>query len=148
MFIGLLRHKIRFEKEPIKKYGSYFLSRDWSSSKWRPVLKAWEQLQDKTQRSDAKLLQMKTLSYSYVKYSPRVPLILLAVEEIKCKNFDFVLLLLLLSFFSLTHNSNCTLYTICTPNNSSKTVSYGPKHASLCLSYLPFCAYLQAQLKN
>ena len=31
----------------IKKYCSYFLSSDWVSSKGHPVLKAWEQLQDK-----------------------------------------------------------------------------------------------------
>ena len=31
----------------IKKYGSYFLSRDWAGLKWRPVLKVCEQLQDK-----------------------------------------------------------------------------------------------------
>ena len=27
--------------------GSYFLSRDWAGLKWPPVLKVWEQLQDK-----------------------------------------------------------------------------------------------------
>ena len=31
----------------INKYGSYLLSRDWAGLKWRPVLKVWEQLQDK-----------------------------------------------------------------------------------------------------
>ena len=31
----------------VKKYGRYFLSRDWVGSKWRPVLKVREQLQDK-----------------------------------------------------------------------------------------------------
>ena len=34
-------------KSNIKKYGSYFLSRNWDGFKWRPVLKVWEQLQDK-----------------------------------------------------------------------------------------------------
>ena len=33
---------------------------------------------------------MKTLSYSYVKYSPRVPLLLLTVKKIKRENFNFV----------------------------------------------------------
>ena len=36
---------------------------------------------------------MKALSYSYVKYSPRVPLLLLTVKKIERENFDFVLLL-------------------------------------------------------
>ena len=47
-----------------------------------------------TQQSDAKFLQMKTLSYSYmyIKYTPRVPSILLIVEKLECENFDFVLL--------------------------------------------------------
>ena len=31
----------------IKKYDSYFLSRDWAGSKWHPVLKVWKKLQDK-----------------------------------------------------------------------------------------------------
>ena len=31
----------------INKYSNYLLSRDWVSSKWHPVLKVWEQLQDK-----------------------------------------------------------------------------------------------------
>ena len=31
----------------IKKYGSYFLSRDGVGLKWCPVLKVWEKLQDK-----------------------------------------------------------------------------------------------------
>ena len=51
---------------------------------------------------------MKTLSYSYVKYSPRVSLLLLTVEKIERESFDFALLLLLsffLSFFSIMHNS-------------------------------------------
>ena len=34
---------------------------------------------------------MKTLTYSYVKYSLRVPLLLLTVEKIEHENFDFVL---------------------------------------------------------
>ena len=35
---------------------------------------------------------MKNLSYSNVKYTPRVPLILLTVEKIECENFNLVLL--------------------------------------------------------
>ena len=31
----------------VKKNGTYFLSRDWAGLKWGPVLKVWEQLQDK-----------------------------------------------------------------------------------------------------
>ena len=53
-------------------------------SKWRPVLKVWEQPQDK-HTSDAKLLYMNTLSHSNVKYTPRVPLILLTVEKLNVK---------------------------------------------------------------
>ena len=51
------------------------------------------------QRS-AKLLYMKTFSYSNVKYTPRVPFILLIVKKIECENFDFVLFLLSFSFLS------------------------------------------------
>ena len=35
---------------------------------------------------------MQTLSYFYVKYCPRVPILLLTFEKIEHKNFDFVLL--------------------------------------------------------
>ena len=54
---------------------------------------------------------MKAVSYSYVKYSPRVRLLLSTVEKIEHENLNFVLLLssffflFLLSFYSLTHNS-------------------------------------------
>ena len=40
---------------------------------------------------------MKTLSYSKVKYTPGVSLILRTVEKVEHENFDFLLLLLLLS---------------------------------------------------
>ena len=80
--------------EYIKKYGSYFLSRDWGGLKWRPVLKVWEQLQDE----HSKTLIDETLSYSYIKYNHRVPLLLLTIEKIKCENSDFVLFFLLLLF--------------------------------------------------
>ena len=51
---------------------------------------------------------MKALSYSYVKYSLRVPLLLLTVKKIEVENFDFVDVLLLLSsssafFFLFAH---------------------------------------------
>ena len=49
-----------------------------------------------TQQRDAKLLQMKALSYSYVKRSSRVPLLLLTVRKIESENFDFVLVIILL----------------------------------------------------
>ena len=56
---------------------------------------------------------MKTLSYSKIKYTPRVPLILITVEKIEHQIFDFIFLLsFFLSFFfflffflSLTHKS-------------------------------------------
>ena len=46
---------------------------------------------------------MKTFSWSYVKYSPRVPLLLLTVEKIESENS--ILFFLFLSFFSIKHNS-------------------------------------------
>ena len=54
---------------------------------------------------------MKALSHSYVKYSPRVPLVLFTVEKIECENFDFV--------FSLIHNwkSVLRIWTSYTPND-------------------------------
>ena len=50
---------------------------------------------------------MRTLSYSNVRYTHRVPLILLTVNKIECENFNFVLLLCCSSsfFFFLIHNS-------------------------------------------
>ena len=98
--------------------GSYFLSRDWASLKWRPLLKEWEQLQDK---HSEQMKEMKTLSYSYVKYSSGVPLLLLTVEKVKHENFDFVLhlflfLLLLLSSSSfpscITQKAYCNILLI------------------------------------
>ena len=62
---------------------------------------------------------MKTFSYFYVKYRPRVPLLLLTVEKIQCKNFDFVIVVPLSSFlFFIMHNSKSILLlrTIQTPN--------------------------------
>ena len=41
---------------------------------------------------------MKAISYSYVEYNPRVPLVFLKVEKIECEIFNSVLLL---SFFLL-----------------------------------------------
>ena len=49
---------------------------------------------------------MKTLSYSYVKYSLRVPLLLLTVKKIKCENFDFALFLSSI-FFCLLSFPSC-----------------------------------------
>ena len=55
------------------------------------------------QQNDAKVhLYMKTLSYSNGEYTPKVPLILLTVEKIKCENFYC-------SFFFLPFCS-CILY--------------------------------------
>ena len=68
---------------------------------------------------------MKTLSYSNVKYSPRVPLLLLTVEEIERENIDFidvvVVVLLLLSFFSIKHKLKSIhhIQMICTTNECS-----------------------------
>ena len=61
---------------------------------------------------------MKTLRYSNVKYTPRVPLICCTVEKIKCEIFDFVLLFS--SFFPHTYLKKCIAYTmIFIPNNCS-----------------------------
>ena len=39
---------VKICKTLVKRYGSiYLLSRDLAGLKWRPVSKAWEQLQDK-----------------------------------------------------------------------------------------------------
>ena len=52
-----------------------------------------------------KLLKMKTLSYSYAKYSLRVSLLLLTVEKIQLEYFDFVLFFLLSFFLSFSSSS-------------------------------------------
>ena len=61
-----------------------------------------------------KTLIGETFSYFDVKYTPRVPSILLTVKKIGCENFDFVL-------FSITHNSKSVwhIQMICTPYNCS-----------------------------
>ena len=94
-----LKHNLKLYG--INKRGNYFLSMDWAGLKWRPVLKVLEQLQDKDSKEMQKSYRWKALSYSYVKYSSRVPLLLLTVEKIERENFDFVLFLLLSSFFLL-----------------------------------------------
>ena len=44
---GNCLHRVCDLMQCIKKYSNYFFSRDWAGSKWCPVLKVWEQLQDK-----------------------------------------------------------------------------------------------------
>ena len=48
---------------------------------------------------------MKTLSYSYVKYTTRVPLLVLTVEKIDYENFDFVVVVVVLLSFFLFHHA-------------------------------------------
>ena len=115
---------------------------------------------------------MKTLSYSKVKYTSRVSLILMTVEKIEHENFDFVLFLLsfFLSFFLSSFPSRITqkVYGVYERSGHHKTallpeiilflvivacelrlVSYGLiNHTSLTLFYMQFCAYLHAQLEN
>ena len=100
------------------------------------------------------------LRYSNVKYTPRVPLILLTFEKRECKNFDFAL-----SFIALTCNSKLySIYEWFAHHTGAllsriflylvraacelRLVSYGSKHVSWCLSDTPFCPYLHAQLKK
>ena len=64
---------------------------------------------------------MKILSYSNVRYTPGVPLILLTLERVKYENFDFGLFSFSVCFFSFMHNLKSVLHIqmICTPNDSS-----------------------------
>ena len=43
----IVEQSFHMQNVHINKYGSYLLIRDWEGLKWRPVLKVWEQLQDK-----------------------------------------------------------------------------------------------------
>ena len=52
----------------IKKYASYFFSRNWVDWIWHPVLKVWKQIQSK--HSKVKQNSTKTLSY----YGVKIPL--------------------------------------------------------------------------
>ena len=65
---------------------------------------------------------MKTFTYSYVKYSPRVPLVLLTVEKIERKNFDFVLLSFI--FFLLFHHAYVKNYMAYTNDLHTKRQHY------------------------
>ena len=94
----------------------YFSSTIWVVSKWCSVLKVWEQLEINTAKW-CKTLREKSLSYSKVKYIPRVPLIPVTAKKIEYKHFDLVLLLihLLLSFFLSSYPSSinqkvCNVY--------------------------------------
>ena len=73
----------------------YFLSRDWVGSKWRPVERS-----SKINTAEwCKTIIDKTLGCSNVKYTPRVPLLLLTVEKNQMYKLRFVLLLSSLFFF-------------------------------------------------
>ena len=101
---------------------------------------------------------MKTLSYSYVKYAPRVPLIILTVEKIESENFDLFFFFL---FFSLMHigvyEQSAHQTTALLPEIifffvkaacELRLASYSSKHMSQTLFYTPLCVYLWAQLVN
>ena len=121
--------------------------------KWFPVLNVWEQLQDK----------MKTLSYSYAKYTSRAPLILLTVEKFECENFDFCCCSYLLCFFfsfcitpkvygvfeRSTHQMTALLSKIflllVRATCELRSMSYVPKHILQWLCHMPFCVYLYTQ---
>ena len=101
---------------------------------------------------------METLSYFNVKYTPRVSLILLAVEKIKLENSIFFFLLFLM------HNSKHLqrIRTIGIPNDCSIMRDYSflgqscmqAKIGELRLKthvtdfYTPFCVYLRTQLEK
>ena len=125
--------------------------------KWRPVLKVLEYLQDKRSKV------MQTLGYFYVKYCPRVPLLLLTVEKIKHENFDLVVLLSF-SFPSRTSQKVYCVYERSARQTNAllseiflflvraayelRSMNYGPKHMARWLFYAPFCAYLHAQIED
>ena len=98
---------------------------------------------------------MKTLSYSSVKYTLKVPLIFLIVKKIERKIFDFVLFFNF--FFSITHNSRSIQHmrTISTTNDFTtfrdlsflvraacdlRLTSFGPNHKLRWLSCPSFSA--------
>ena len=61
------------------------------------------------------------LSISMVKYTPRVPLILLTVQKIECENFNLVLSFYFLSFPHAWLKNMPHLQTTCTPNGCFTT---------------------------
>ena len=101
---------------------------------------------------------MKTLRYSNVQYSPRVPLILLTVEKIEGDNFDLFFFFFLSFPLHITqklcgvykrsaHQTNALLSDIflflVRAACELRSASYGSKHTSQSLSDKPFvCTYM------
>ena len=95
---------------------------------------------------------MKTLSYSNVKYTLRITLILLTVEKIEHENFDFVLFLFpyaqLKNYMAYTNNMHTKrllseiFFVWVRAACKLRWASYGSKHTSRSLSDMPFCMYL------
>ena len=100
---------------------------------------------------------VKSLTYSCVKYTPRVPLTLLKVKKIEhkswfCYCFSFFLSLIRLKNYRpynkhLTHQKTTLLSEMFLFWVKAKCklwlVGYGFKHAWQSLSNVPFCMYLQ-----
>ena len=90
---------------------------------------------------------MKTLSYSYVNYNPRISLLLLTVEKIERENFDFALLLssspssFFVPFFLLSFPSRTTqkVYSIYERSAHRKI--------ALLLEILLFCVGVECELR-
>ena len=120
-----------------------------------------------TQQSNAKNLQMKTLSYSKIKYTPTVPIILTTIKKIERENFDFVLFFFFLSFFLLfpSHIAQKvyiyetsaqqmtallleTILLLVRAACELRSLSCGSIHILWTLFYIPFCAYLHSQIKK
>ena len=133
----------------IKRYGN--LSRNWAVLNCILYLRYGSSSKIHTVKR-YKLLQIKIFSYSFVKFSPKVPLLLHIVEKIERENVDFVLLSSFPSsitqkvycVFELSgHQTNALLSEILiflvTAAYELRSMSNDPKHASLWLSDIPFC---------
>ena len=143
----------------------YFLSKDWAASKWHPVLMYGSSSQINTAKW-CKTFIDENLIYCNAKCTPKVPLILLTVEKIKCKKNWFC------SFFvspfssfpsCIAHKVYCIYEQYAHQTTALlseiflflfktackvRLASYGSKHTSWNFFLMPFCACLHAWLED
>ena len=117
----------------IGNYRDTVVSRDWAGFKWCPVLKVWMQLEDKRNEEMQNFYRWKP-SYSYVKYSARMPLLLLTFEKTERENFDFVFFLSFPS--SITKSVYTSLFGTHLRQTSKLTYLYDCMHELLAKRWL------------
>ena len=101
------REKLAFNRSNntqlnIKKYSSYFLSRNWPGSKWHPALKVCKQLQDKHGEVMQNSYRWKPLAFLMSNILPEFHQFSSKLKKSKAKIsiwFFFFLLLLFFFFF-------------------------------------------------